>query len=157
MKRVLAALVALGPALALAGLGTGWWLSRGEEVPVPPDDASAEQVVAAYVAARNGRDAETIAGLRVDEAVPGTVLDPPLLEGRTTCRDLEVGRARADLVGGPVTDSVRAVHVPVRFVLDRTPAPFPDVSMPQGPTGWGYVLERASPSDPWRVAQEGVG
>lgn len=147
---VVAAAVALW-AGAAASLG------HVTDVAAPSEDASAEDVTAAYVAALNARDRDTVAALRQDGEAPSWAFGSVLLEGRATFADVTVSRAGEDVTGAPITDEVTVAYVPVHFNLERTWAPFPDVSMAEGPTSWGYLLERRSASEPWRITDQGVG
>ena len=56
--------------------------------------------------------------------------------------------------GHSVDDEV--ANVPVTFTLDWRLF-HGDGSLEEGPTTWGYLLERTSAREPWRIFEQGTG
>jgi hypothetical protein len=109
------------------------------EVAIPADQASPEQVVRAYVEALDAHDCDTAATLNPDDL---------------WCEDVE----SMDLIELRPVHSARARHVelPVRLDFEWRPFFF-DVSMDDGRISWGFILERDSRREPWRIVDQGVG
>jgi hypothetical protein len=123
------------------------------EVALPRDDASPEKVVAAYIDALNAHDCETASRLEAKGAdiAKGWCTDVSELSYVKMSKPY---REKPQWSGHAANQQV--MNVGVTFSLDwrwlRN-----DASMPEGPTTWGYLLERASDDAPWRIADQGVG
>lgn len=109
------------------------------DVAVPPTDASPEDVVRAYVEALDVHDCDTARELNPDQS---------------WCEDVE----SMELVEIRPIHSVRARHVelPVKLEFEWRPFYF-DVSMTDGRISWGFILDRDSRGEPWRIVDQGVG
>lgn len=108
---------------------------------VPPDDASPQDVVRAYVAAVNAQDCSTASKLAPDTAGSWC--------GKSRLDDLQItgmtDEPRED-------DAARTVnHVWVEFTLHGG-----DGSMKEGRNTWGYLLDRTGPNGAWRIHDQGV-
>lgn len=124
------------------------------KVAMPADDATPEQVVGAYLAALNAHDCATAEAL-TQESAQGQA--ERWCEDVAGLRDISVGQPFTEKPrwsGHPATWEIESV--PVRFDLDWRFL-HSDPSMPEGPTGWSYLVGRASPSDPWRIFDQGDG
>lgn len=118
-----------------------------EDVPLPSDSATPEEVVATYLRAVDAHDCATAQALTTSDA-----------------RDIATGWCRevADLadieVGDALPDSRRrgTTDVEVSFDLDWRLF-HDDGSLPEGPTTWGYILVRRTPDGPWRITDQGTG
>lgn len=128
--------------------------AQDRDVAVPSDDASAEQVVTAFVDALDAHDCDTAARL----VTPGAKAS-----AESWCNgvaEMDDVRTRAALRENPrwsgLAPPQQVVRVPVRFDLDwrwmRS-----DRSMPEGRTDWGYLLVRDSDAAPWRIFDQGMG
>lgn len=124
------------------------------DVAIPPADADAKAVVTAYVAALDKHDLSTAKALSDSQMVEKTESTSDSWYRNTrSITDLEV---REPIPNTPGSGETRAgeresVFVPVSFDLDQCDAQ----SMPDGETGWGYLLARTSPTDRWLVVDEG--
>ena len=122
------------------------------EVAVPRDDASPEKVVTAFIDALNAHDCETASQLEATgvDIAKGWCED---VAGLSDLRTSKPFREESQEYGHDASQQV--VHVGVTFDLDwrwlRS-----DGSMPEGPTAWGYLLERTSDDAPWRISDQGV-
>lgn len=142
--------------LVAAALFAYLWLPprQTDEVAVPADDATPEQVVRAYVAALNAHDCETA------EAVSAEEFDETAASWChrvSALGSLEVGEPsseRPEWSGLPADRKV--MGVPVTFDLDWRPWRG-DGSMPEEETTWGFRLVRSSDTEPWRIFSQGVG
>lgn len=119
---------------------------RTARVAVPPDSATPEQVVRAYVAALNAHDCGTARDLTVPE-------EWSYSDG--WCEDVASLR-HLDMVGSVTPSPGKVDSVGVTFDLDWRFLRG-DGSLPQGRTSWGYDLQRTSADDPWRIVGQGVG
>lgn len=127
-------------------------LWKTADVAVPPDDASPEQVVTAYLDALNQHDCGTAKAVATRHFAE---------HARSWCTDVSSLAHLLIHQSRPVTpDEVglappaQAVEVWVRF--DLTWRLFHgDPLTPDGTTYWGYVLERDSADAPWRINDEG--
>ncbi|ROS74339.1 hypothetical protein [Cellulomonas sp. PhB143] len=138
-------------ALRLAGVGVIvagalWWhAATHEDVPLPPEGASPEEVVGAYVAAINGRDRETLRAL----STPATAEQSEVWVG-TRIDDLTF--LPRDDAASPGPEETSA-DVPVTFVIRHG-----DASMTEGETtGWTYLLVRDAATGRWLVQDQGQG
>jgi hypothetical protein len=136
-------IVAGGVVVALAGvvllvLRYQAPLPQTRDVAVPPDDASPDQVVRAYVDALDAHDCETAAMLRVGHDVGDFCrnLRSVSLDGTSPGR---IPRAE---------DLVTEVEIDADFEWRVFKV---DPSL-RGQTIWGFSLERAAPDAPWRIA-----
>ncbi len=123
------------------------------DVAVPPDDATPEQVVAAFLDALDARDCDTAAALWATETADGgepswcgdvAPLDSIEIQDHSLESPADSGHDPGDQVA----------WVDVTFTLDWR-AFGSDGSMPEGANDWGYLLVRSSPDDPWRITDQG--
>ena len=154
MRRWAAAASAALLVPALAGV----WLWQGpqrqtRDVPVPPDSATAEQVVQAYVDAVNAHDRSTVHALL---ATDGSMTDRAVDAWRAMRNVRLLGTSIRTLADPAGPRYAEGVNVGVDFDLDCRWG-HGDVSQPSGPTAWGYVLGRNTPDDPWRIVDQGAG
>lgn len=110
-------------------------------VPLPPPDATPEQVVATSLQALEATDCRTATAL-LTTGKHGSWC------GRIRVTEVTVRSAAPDR-GSPRSDRVR---VPVTFVSHGGDSSFPD-----GPHSWAYILERGGPAERWLIADEGLG
>lgn len=150
MKRALLAVLALVLVLALAG----WqWSRPKDDIALPGPDASPAQTVEAYVEALNARDFATANAILSDEhRQPWRRFSrSPRLE------DLRIGDSIRQSAGPEDGESradayEEAVYVQVTYNLHGG-----DISMPDGPTDWSYVVARDNTDERWRIIDQGVG
>jgi len=134
-----------------------------KDIDMPADDASPEQVVAAYMEALDAGDCETAKALVIpsshestqwwcsqvasmsDATVAAAVPEPAELSSSANLQSSGESAASREVVD-------------VRVTFDFRRRPFAgDISLPDGPTHWGYFLQRGSPEEPWRIFSEGNG
>jgi hypothetical protein len=122
-----------------------------------PGNASAAEVVRAYVAALNQHDV----------ALASSMLTAQHLHTVKSEADswfTNVKTITAVRIGTPVTEPTggggdlasgyrEAVRVPVTFTLQQKHAE----SMPNGVSDWGYLLVRNTDAQRWEIADEGMG
>ncbi|MGO1384108.1 MAG: DUF4829 domain-containing protein [Arachnia sp.] len=134
-----------------------------KDVDMPSDDASPDVVVAAYMEALDAGDCETAKALVVpsnhtsaqtwcsqvaslsDTEVATPVPEPAGLSNPTSLR-----------TEGKSVTSREVVDVRVKFTLKRSFSGR-DMALPDGRNDWGYLLQRESPEEPWRIFDEGNG
>lgn len=125
-----------------------------KDVDMPGDDASPEQVVAAYMEALDGGDCDTAEALVTPQAVNSAAWwcnnVARMGEAHTGAHQVEAPR----LSNHTAPDEV--VTVAVSFDLGWRLL-HKDPSMDAGHTNWSYGLVRSSPEDPWRIFAEGQG
>jgi hypothetical protein len=138
----------MGAALALGLLLLGACGSGGE-VAMPPDDASPQEVVRTYVEAINEGDVDTARQLLTPQRAKnvGAQADS-FFDNVNSITKLELLPERPEFG----SDYKFAVKIPVTFDLDQKE----EMSMPDGPTDWGYLLGRNATNEPWRIYDEGV-
>lgn len=138
--------------LAIAAAFVLMRLQPWNQVDVPPDSASAEEVVAAFVAARNAHDTGTMRALLIDDGSVPSLVD--VLMGRTTQFDDVVIKSPTgwDTRGTNLGQWNQVTHVPIEMTVENGPAS----GFSDGRQQWGYVLVRNSDSEPWRIADQGV-
>jgi hypothetical protein len=119
---------------------------RTANIDVPPDSATPEQVVRAYVTALNAHDCGTARDLTVPE-------EWSYSDG--WCDDV-ASLENFDIVGSVSPTPDRVESVGVTFDLDWRFL-HGDGSMPEGRTAWGYELQRTSADAPWRIVGQGMG
>lgn len=115
-----------------------------EPVPMPSDRAPAVEVVHTYLKALQAEDCETAHALRLS--------DDGGWCGDITVSDYRVSAAVCAGEGGVGEQYAQSTYVPVHFITHGG-----DDSLPDGWHDWGYVLVRNDNSEPWRIADEGVG
>ncbi|MBC6463903.1 DUF4829 domain-containing protein [Actinomadura alba] len=124
-------------------------------VSIPPDNASPQDVVSAYVEAINAHD--SAAGRALSTSHFADQLDG--MQDNPFKNVIEISKLRVEAPipnGNESPDGKRyhsAVYVPVKFTLKQREV----VSMPDGDTTWGYVLVRAGADEPWRINDNGTG
>jgi hypothetical protein len=141
-------------ALALLTL-TACTSTPPQHVAVPPADASAQDVVRAYVAAVNAHDLDTAKRLLTPRwAATVAKQNDGWFTNLVSITDLTV----ADPMPQAAADSSRldyrdVTYVPVEFTLRQRNQD----SMPDGHTVWGFTLARNSATERWLIDNEGVG
>ncbi|HQZ37384.1 MAG TPA: hypothetical protein PK020_23365 [Ilumatobacteraceae bacterium] len=113
-------------------------------VPVPPDDASPDQVVRAYADAVHAGDCDTAQALVVDRS-------------QSWCGDTDI---TAMQVTGTTQErkSTESGDGPMiqRVWVNLTPRGG-DASLPDGEMMWSYLLDRTGPNGAWRIYDQGMG
>ncbi len=134
-----------------------------KDVDMPADDASPEQVVAAYMEALDAGDCETAKALVIPSSHESTQRwcsqVASMSDATVAAADPEPAElsSSANLQSsGESAASREMVDVRVTFDFRRRPFAW-DISLPDGPTSWGYGLQRESPAEPWRIFAEGNG
>jgi hypothetical protein len=113
---------------------------------------AAQALVRDYVAAVNRHDQPAVFALMTAEHAQVVRSASDGLANVVSITDLALQTPRPS--GGPGTGAAgyrEAVFVPVTFTLHQHQA----MSMPDGPTVWGYLLVRNNDTDPWRITDEG--
>lgn len=122
-------------------------------IALPPDDATPEQVVRAYLDAMDAHDCTRAASLTTDD-----------MEERRWCEDLR--GVSVFKISPPYEEKPKwsgrspeeqVVSVPVNFELSWRWRPFNFDPTMDGVTTWGYLLVRTSSDTPWRIFSQGVG
>jgi hypothetical protein len=116
--------------------------------------ASPQRVVAAYVAALDAHDIPTARALL-------TPAHARVVEGEgdswfrnvVSITNLHMNRPYNDAYDARQRHYRFGVSIGVQFVLQQHRA----MSMPNGPTVWGYILVRNSRRQRWLIADEGSG
>jgi hypothetical protein len=127
---------------------------QSEDVAVPAQDATPEQVVATYLDALNAHDCDTAEAVWTGEERDSTASWCDDVASLTNIDIGDPGKERPRRSGQSTSEE--AVGVGVTFDLDWRLF-HDDGSMPEGDTVWGYLLVRDSPDAPWRIFSEGVG
>ena len=127
-----------------------WYMLLGRRWPpppatLPPNSASPEDVVRAYIGALNRHDAATVVALRAKGA---NGLEPWYVENIVSITHLKVDPA---YVSG--AENAQTATVGVQFYLRQIQVD----AQQNGETAWGYTLVRKGDSQPWRIQEEGVG
>lgn len=151
---VLATALAVLLALVLAAVAFDAFTGRQiRDVADPPDDATPEQVVAAYLEALDADDCETAAALRTPESTDVAL---------AWCKD--VGSLRnVEIQEHDVEEPSWSGHSPgtqvvnVGVDVDVDWRPFRSDNMSEEAMSWGYLLVRDTDVQPWRIFDEGVG
>lgn len=130
--------LAVTAVVVVVGVAQIFPLPRTADIAVPPADATAEEVVRAYLEAVDAHDCGTALELTAPSFAATT---------ESMCRD-----AASLTITGLVTVGTGAVHA--SFDVDwRLFAE--DVSIPEGGFGWAYSLDRGE--DGWRIEDAGNG
>lgn len=111
---------------------------------MPPDDATPEDVVKAYVEAVHEGDCDTADAL--SESPPDNWCGSSDLTG-LKITDITQEPRQTETGEGPQIERVW-----VEFDLVRS-----DGSMPEGRTMWSYLLDRTGPNGAWRIYDQGLG
>lgn len=153
MRRIAATVLALVlAAVLLQGCSSAQVAVR--TVPVPPVSADAVTVVKAWLAAVNAGD--EAAGRQLSTPVFAKA-DHDSADG-WFANTLSLTDVRTS-VAAPVTglqsnkDYREVVGVRVAFQLEQKH----EVSFQNGPVEWGFILVRDSPSQRWRINEQGLG
>ncbi len=113
-------------------------------VPVPPDDATPEQVVRAYTDAVHEGDCDTAAALVDDRSQSWCgATDITALKVTGTTQE----RKSTESGDGPMIQ---------RVWVNLTPRGG-DVSPPDEEMMWSYLLDRTGPNGAWRIYDQGMG
>lgn len=134
----------LGASVAVAvGLVLGVAACSTASIPMPPDEATPEQVVRAYADAVRAGDCRTA--------------DALVLRGGSWCGDIEMTaltvtdqaqeKRETEAGNGPL---IQRVWVEVTIEGG-------DGSLPDGRNLWSYLLDRTGPSGAWRIYDQGMG
>ena len=113
-------------------------------VPVPPDDATPEQVVRTYADAVHAGDCATARALVADRSQSwcgGTDITALKVTGTTQ------ERKSTESGDGPVIQRVWVDLIPRGG----------DASLPDGELMWSYLLDRTGPNGAWRIYDQGMG
>ncbi|WP_262848769.1 DUF4829 domain-containing protein [Mumia quercus] len=150
LSTVVAAVLALALAFAAADAYTG---RQTREVAIPPDDATPEQVVAAYVDALDAHDCDTASALRTRDSSESAL---SWCESVASLEEIEVGVHFPESRGYTEAEPrEELVGVGVTFNLQWRP--FRDDGwIEEGRTTWGYTLAREAETHPWRIVDEGT-
>lgn len=125
-------------------------LQPWDQVDVPPDSASPQDVVQAYLEASASKDRSTIEALVIDDIMVPSWSD--LLLGRGAAVDHVRIKAPVRDRRGEARTYQQGVYVPVDLtVTDGASDGFSD-----GPQTWGYLLVRNADTEPWRIIDQGV-
>jgi hypothetical protein len=123
----------------------------------PPGNASAADVVRAYVAALNRHDVGVAASMLTAEHLHTVRSEVDgWFTNIKTITAVRVGTAVVENTGGGgdlAAGYRQAMRVPVTFTLQQKHVE----SMPNGVSDWGYLLVRNTDAQPWRIADEGMG
>ncbi|WP_067485179.1 DUF4829 domain-containing protein [Actinomadura hibisca] len=144
------------PLLLSASLLAGCGGDGQTHVKLPPAGAPPQEVVTAYVAAINAHDKKTgralstahFGKLETTEVADSLFNDAKLSDLKVSAPIPEQGYESPD-----GKQYAQVVKVPVTFDLKQKT----EVSMPNGPTAWGYLLVRESLTGPWRINDHGNG
>jgi hypothetical protein len=148
---VLVAVVAVTVVAVVAGPGTLLALAPARQVPVPADDAAPDLVVRAYLDALDAHDLDTARALLTPERRAAVEQS----RGNWFVNLRSVRNVRlAPPVDTPYGQGGyrQAVRVPAKLDVTLFFEPAED---DQGTFTWGFVLVRNTPSEPWRIADEG--
>lgn len=113
-------------------------------VPMPPDDATPEQVVRAYADAVHARDRKTADAL-VDNQRQNWCGSIDITALKVTTRTQEHKQTGSGQ--GPMIERVWV----------RLTSQGGDVSLPDGDHVWSYLLDRTGPRGAWRIYDQGLG
>jgi hypothetical protein len=127
---------------------------QSEDIAVPANDATPEQVVTTYLDALNAHDCETAEAVMTADTKDSA---KSWCEDVASLTDVDVN----DHVGERPKDSGHTApdevaNVPVTFDLNWRLF-HDDGSMDEGATMWDYLLVRDSPESPWRISDQGTG
>ena len=115
-----------------------------DHVPLPPDDATPEQVVRAYADAVRAGDCDTAQAL-VDDRRQSWCGDTDITALMVTGTTRE--RKATESGDGPLIQRVW-VNLTQRGGDD---------SLPDGEFMWSYLLDRTGPNGAWRIYDQGMG
>ena len=113
-------------------------------VPIPPDDATPEQVVQAYADAVHARDCKTAEALVINQRQSwcGSI-------DITGLKVIELTQERK------ATDSGQGPMIERVWVSLTSRGG--DISFPDGDHVWSYYLDRTGPNGAWRIYEQGTG
>lgn len=151
------ALIVLGLATACGTAGHQAGPPSRATAAAAPENASAVDVVRAYVTALNRHDVALASSLLTAEHLHTVQSEvDSWFTNINTITALGVGTPFAESTGGGGDLAARykqAMRVPVTFTLQQKHVE----SMPNGVSDWGYLLVRNTDTQPWRIADEGMG
>ena len=146
-------LLGLPVALAAVALITGCG-SASRHVSGPPNNASPQRVVAAYVAAINAHDvAKARHFLTPAHAAQVNSETDSWFTNVRSIKHLDTFRSSPDQSDARRLHYRFGVVVGTRFVLKQ----YKVESMSNGPNVWTFFLVRNNASQPWRIGDEGLG
>jgi hypothetical protein len=135
---------------ALAGCGG----AAGTHVALPPVSANPQGVIAGYVAAINAHDLTTARALLTPTHAQLVEREPDgWFTNIVSVTALKINRPFNDPLDARQRHYRYAVGMGVTFDLKQHQV----MSMPNGPTVWGYILVRNSRTQRWLIADEGTG
>jgi hypothetical protein len=115
---------------------------------MPPANASPEDVVRVYLTARNAGDVDTVNAIVVHDYMRLSRSDRRWVVG-----DIDISPATPEGLQGTRAEGwAQAVRVDVNFTTRQAP----DMTIPVGPTAWGYLLVRNADSERWRIIDQGI-
>lgn len=162
-RRFIAPLLGIAAILVAAAIYIMMVTMPSKDVDMPADDASPELVVAAYMEALDSHDCETAQALVTASKRDSTDLWCREVASMThttvsahTTEPSEISGSQDFVSSAEAATSREVVTVSVTFDVKHRLF-HPDVSLPDGPTAWGYVLQRTSSTEPWRIFDEGNG
>lgn len=116
----------------------------GASVPMPPDNATPEEVVRAYVDAVHVGDCQTAAALMTGNA-------------RSWCDNIDI----TALTITERTQEQKATESGDGPMIERVWVTITthgsDVSLPDGDHSWSYLLDRTGSAGAWRIYDQGLG
>jgi hypothetical protein len=127
---------------------------QSEDIAVPANNASPEQVVTAYLDALNAHDCDTAEAVMTIDAKDSAKLWCDKVASLTDVDVRDHFTERPKDSGHSAPEEV--ANVPVNFDLNWRLF-HNDGSMDEGATTWGYLLVRDSPDSPWRIFDQGTG
>lgn len=120
-------------------------------VPMPPFDATPEQVVRTYLEAQQARDCRTYQALRAPTMQPS--LEPGECEF-LNLTDFRVVRSQPDKRGHYHDEHPQHDRIYVELVIGRGAE---DHGFHRGENQWSYYLDRSGRGAPWRIFAQGMG
>lgn len=136
-----------GRCLAIAAtwaLGVSLSACSTDRLPMPPDDATPEQIVQAYAKAVHTGDCGAAMAL-VEDRQESWCGNTDILALKVTDRTQE--RRQTEAGDGPMIERVWV----------RMSGRNGDASLPEGDYMWSYLLDRTGPNAAWRIYDQGMG
>lgn len=131
-------------------LGLAACTGAPDDVPMPPADASPEEVVTAFIASVNAGDMDTVVALSSADLA----LEIEQSWEDVTIADVQIRKPTAGFFGGDIrAPGQENIYLPIDAVFHGTDGSLPDGEL----TGWGYTLARPDEDSPWVIWSQGVG